>query len=298
MNRYDRDIVNEPVQDKTIVVTGANSGIGRATATALAGLGAHVVMVSRMEKRGRRARDDIHKRTGNPRVDLLVADLSTRDAIRRLAAEIESRYDRLDVLINNAGLLTRRRRTTPEGFELQFFVNHLAYFMLTNLLARLLTASAPARIVNVASTSHSSGIIDFDDLQFERGYKGWQAYANTKLMNVVFTYELARRLRDTGVTANCLHPGVIHTGLLRNFSSVLNIAFHALQVFFKKPEQGAETPVYLATSREVDGVTGGYFRYCRPMDTTELSRDRDVQRRLWEVSEELCACRDAIPYRD
>jgi NAD(P)-dependent dehydrogenase (short-subunit alcohol dehydrogenase family) len=181
---------------------------------------------------------------------------------------------------------------------MQFFVNHIAYFMLTCLLADTVRASAPARIVNVASTAHSSGRIDFDDLQLEHNYKGWQAYANSKLANVVFTYELARRLEGTGVTANCVHPGVIHTGLLRNYSRVLNLLFHAAQMFFKKPEQGAETPVYVASSPDVEGVTGKYFRNREPMGTTEESYDREVQRRLWEVSEEISGCLGMIPPRD
>jgi NAD(P)-dependent dehydrogenase (short-subunit alcohol dehydrogenase family) len=170
---------------------------------------------------------------------------------------------------------------------MQFFVYHLAYFMLTGLLLDALSASEPARVVNVASTAHSSGIIDFDDLQMARNYRGWQAYSNTKLMNVVFTYELARRLEGTRVTANCLHPGVIHTNLLRQFSSVAQLAWHAVGSFFKQPEDGAETPVYLASSPEVESVTGRYFRYCKPVGTSAQSYDRSVQRRLWEESERL-----------
>jgi NAD(P)-dependent dehydrogenase (short-subunit alcohol dehydrogenase family) len=278
---------------KTVLVTGASSGIGEATAGRLAQLGARVVMVSRTEERGNRARDRMLRKAPRGEIDMLVADLSSTGAIRDLAARFTSSYPRLDVLVNNAAVLTSRRRLTREGFEMQFFVNHLAYFLLTGLLSETLRASAPSRVVNVASTAHSAGTIDFDDLQHERNFRGWQAYANTKLMNVVFTYELARRLEGTGVTANCLHPGVIHTNLLSNFSSVLQLAWHGLGRFFKQPEDGAQTPVYLASSPEVGGVTGRYFRYCRSMNTCEESYDRGVQTRLWEVSEELAGFRYA-----
>jgi NAD(P)-dependent dehydrogenase (short-subunit alcohol dehydrogenase family) len=272
---------------KTVLVTGASSGIGRATAAKLAALGARVVMVSRTQARGVRARDAILRARPDAHLDLLVADLSTTGAIRKLAEEFQRAYTRLDVLVNNAAILTSRRRLTPEGFELQFFVNHLAYFLLTGMLLDVLRAGAPSRVVNVASTAHSRGVVDFDDLQLAKSYRGYQAYANTKLMNIVFTYELARRLDGRRVTANCLHPGVIHTNLLRNFSPVLQGAWHAVGRFFEQPEDGAETPVYLASSPEVAEVTGRYFRRCRPHGTSAPSYDRDVQRRLWEESERL-----------
>lgn len=276
---------------KIVLITGASSGIGEATARRLAGLGAHVVMVSRTAHRGEKARARILRAHPGASLDLLVADLSTTTAIRALADEFRAKYPRLDVLINNAALITSRRRTTPEGHEMQFFVNHLAYFLLTGLLLDVLRAGAPSRIVNVASSAQSSGMIDFGDLQMQRHYRGWQAYANTKLMNVVFTYALAARLEGTGVTANCLHPGVIHTGLMRNFSSVIHLLWKALGRWFKQPDDGAETPVYLASSPEVERVSGRYFRYCRPMDTVAVSRDPEVQRRLWDESERLSGFR-------
>lgn len=276
---------------KTILVTGASSGIGEATASRLAGLGENVVMVSRDRTRGEKARDRILRAHGNASIDLLVADLSTTTAIHGLAEKFKSSHRRLDVLINNAAVVTSSRQTTPEGFELQFFVNHLAYFLLTGLLLDVINASAPARIVSVASTAHSRGEIEFDDLQMTSRYNGYQMYANTKLMNIVFTYELARRLEGTRVTANCLHPGVIRTGLMRGFSPVLHGLWQATGKFFKQPKEGAETPVYLATSSEVEGVTGKYFRYSREMGTNAISYDRDVQRRLWEESERLSGFR-------
>jgi NAD(P)-dependent dehydrogenase (short-subunit alcohol dehydrogenase family) len=276
---------------KTVLVTGATSGIGEATAARLAAMGAHVVLVSRTAVRGEKARARILGPHPGASLDLLVADLSTTAAVRALADQFRAKYTRLDVLVNNAGLITSRRRVTPEGLEVQFAVNHLAYFLLTGLLLDLLRASAPARVVNVASSSQSRGVIDFADLQMERDYRGWQAYANTKLMNVVFTYELARRLEGTGVTANCLHPGVIRTGLMRNFSFVLHLLWIALRRFFKQPDDGAETPVYLASSPEVEGVSGKYFRYCRPFGTVQASYDPEIQRRLWEESERLASFR-------
>lgn len=272
---------------KTVLVTGASSGIGMATAGKLAGLGARVVMVSRTQPRGAKARDELLRATPGASIDLLVADLATTTAIRKLADAFQKKYSRLDVLVNNAALLTAQRKLTSEGFEMQFFVNHLAYFLLTGLLLDVLRASTPARVVNVSSAAHSRGVIDFDDLQLSEAYRGWQAYANTKLMNIIFTYELARRLESSRVTANCLHPGVIHTNLMRNFSSVVQLAWNATGRFFKKPDDGAETPVYLASSPEVETVTGQYFRYCKPLGTSQVSYDKDVQSRLWRESERL-----------
>lgn len=275
------------VKDKTVLITGANSGIGKATASGLAALGARVVMACRTEKRGEKARRDIVRRTGNDTVELLVADLSTTGGVKSLADAFLARHDRLHVLINNAATMTGTRHVTPEGFEVQFFVNYLSHFLLTNLLLDTLKASAPTRVVNVTSTAHSSGTIDFDDIQCEKNYKGYKMYANTKLMDMVFTYELARRLDGTGVTANCVHPGIIHTNLLRNYSSLLHFAFHAFGAFFKKPEEGAETPVYLAAAPDVGGVTGKYFKYCAPLGSSAESNDEDVQRRLWDLSARL-----------
>jgi NAD(P)-dependent dehydrogenase (short-subunit alcohol dehydrogenase family) len=282
---------NATASPKTILVTGASSGIGEATAVQLAGTGARVVMVSRNRGRGERSRDRILRAHPGASLDLLVADLSTRAAIAGLADEFKSKYSRLDVLINNAAVMTSTRRVTSEGFELQLFVNHLAYFLLTGHLLEILRASAPARIVNVASTAHSRGILDFDDLQMKHSYRGYQAYANTKLMNVMFTYELARRLDPARVTVNCLHPGVIRTGLMRGVSPALHLLWQSLGKFFKQADEGAETPVYLATSPEVDGVTGKYFRYSKPCGTSAASNDAGLQRRLWDESERLAGFR-------
>lgn len=278
-------MMNSATNRKVMLVTGASSGIGEATATRLAALGAHVVMVSRTDERGNRARQKIHRAHPEASTDLLIADLTTTAAIRGLAGEFNAKYDHLDVLINNAAVMTSTRRKTSEGFELQFFVNHLAYFLLTGQLMAALKRAPSARIVNVSSTAHSRGEIDFNDLQMEHHYRAYDAYANTKLMNILFTYELAHRLEGTHMTSNCLHPGVIRTGLMRGVSPVLHTLWQSLGKFFKQPAEGAETPVYLATSPEVEGVSGKYFRYCREFGTSRASNDRDLQRRLWEESE-------------
>jgi NAD(P)-dependent dehydrogenase (short-subunit alcohol dehydrogenase family) len=272
---------------KVCLVTGANSGIGRAAAMGLAGMGATVVMLCRSARRGEKALQWIRKKTGNENVHLLLADLSRRQDILNAADEFKGRHSRLDVLLNNAGVMTSKRQLTDDGFETQFFVNHLAYFLLTGSLIDLLHKSAPSRVVNVASTAHGRGTLDFDDLQCEKQYNGWQQYGNTKLANIVFTYELARRLDGSGVTANCLHPGVIHTNLLSSYSTVLNGLWYLLQWFFKKPDEGAETPIYLASSPEVENVSGKYFKYRSPVGTSDESYASSVQQRLWEVSEEL-----------
>lgn len=276
-----------PGTARTILITGASSGIGEATALQLAGKGSHVVMVSRDRSRGMRARDRMLAAHPSTSVDLLVADLSTRDAVRDLAEEFKAKYPRLDVLINNAAVMTSTRRVTREGVEMQLFVNHLAYFLLTGHLLDVLEGSAPSRIVNVSSTAHSRGVIDFDDLQMKTHYRGYQQYANTKLMNIMFTYALARRLEGKSVTVNCLHPGVIRTGLMRGVSPVVHLLWQSLGKFFKQPSEGAETPVYLATSDDVEGVTGKYFRYCRPFGTSPSSNDEELQDRLWRESERL-----------
>jgi NAD(P)-dependent dehydrogenase (short-subunit alcohol dehydrogenase family) len=276
---------------KTCLVTGANSGIGRATALGLATMGARVVMLCRNAKRGEKALRFVRKHSSNDDVHLILADLSKRQEIFDAAYEYKTRFERLDVLLNNAALMTGKRRLNAEGIELQFYVNHIAYFLLTGLLIDSLKNSAPSRVVNVASTAHSRGTIDFENLDGGDHYNGWQQYGNTKLANIVFTYELSRRLDGTGVTANCLHPGVIHTNLLNNYSRVLSGLWHLTQWFFKKPDEGAETPIYLASSPEVEGVSGKYFKYCRPLGTSAESYDLSVQKQLWDVSEELTGFR-------
>jgi retinol dehydrogenase 14 len=271
---------------KFCMITGANSGIGKPTALALAEMGATVVMVCRNRDTGEEALREIRQRTGNRSSELLTADLSSQAAIRNLAAEFTEKHDRLDVLVNNAGVVMRKRVLTVDGIETTFAVNHLAYFLLTNLLLEVLRKSAPARIVNVASAAHASGTMNFDDLSGENRYSSWGAYCQSKLANILFTYELARKLAGSGVTVNCLHPGVIATGLFRNLPKIIDLP---ARLFLTRPEKGAETSIYLATSPEVEGVTGRYFARKRATNSSAESNDREEARRLWQVSEKLTA---------
>jgi len=272
---------------RTCVVTGATSGIGRAAALELARGGARVVVVARDAGRGRETVSEIERSAGKGRAVLLVADLASQSEVRRLASEVSQAAPRLDVLVNNAGAIHMERRVSPDGHEATFAVNHLAGFLLTNLLLPHLRASAPARVVNVASAAHLGGHIDFDDLMGEKAYGGWKAYAQSKLANVLFTYELTRRLGTGGVSANCLHPGVVATGFGKNGNGLLSLGVRIAAPFFLSARKGAATAVYLASSPEVEGVTGKYFAKCRPAASSAESRDPEVARRLWEVSERL-----------
>lgn len=277
------------MQGKVCLVTGTNSGIGKETALGLAKLGATIVMVCRDRAKGEATKKEIAAQSGNPSVDLLVCDLSSQQAIRQLATEFKSKYSRLDVLINNAGFYLSNRATTVDGLEAQFAVNHLAYFLLTNLLLDVLKASAPSRVVNVASSAHADSL-DFANLQSEKGYDGMQAYSRSKLANILFTYELARRLADSGVTVNCLHPGVIRSGLQRD----MGLQFQIMSRSFGSPEKGAETSIYLASSPNVAGVSGKYFSDKRETRSSAITYDESVARKLWQVSAELTGL-DSIP---
>ncbi len=273
------------MEGRVCVVTGGNAGIGRATALGLARLGATVAIIGRSRERGETAAAEIRRETGNLDVSFLLADLADQAAIRRVAAEIEEMFERLDVLINNAAVTPQSRMLSPEGIEMQLAVNHLAPFLLTNLLLDLLRRSGPARIVNVSSEAHRRGRIDFDDLQSERRYRPMSVYAMTKLANILFTRELAERLAGTDVTANALHPGVISTKLLESF---IPHPFRFLsRPFFGTPETGARTSIYLATSPEVAGVRGRYFVDCREKAPSPAAHDREAQKRLWEESMRL-----------
>jgi retinol dehydrogenase 12 len=250
----------QPMHGKVCLVTGATSGIGAVTAEALARQGATTILVARNPTRGAATVERIRQGTGNPQVEVLLADLSAQAEIRRLAREVQSRYPRLDVLVNNAGALFSGREVSADGIEMTWALNHLAYFLLTTLLLDTLRASAPARVVNVSSDAHRHARLRFDDLQGQQDYGGWRAYAQSKLANVLFTYELARRLAGTGVAANAVHPGFVATNFARQNRSLTALLFRALQpVVALSPEQGAETVIYLATAPEVAGVSGQYF---------------------------------------
>ena len=272
---------------KVCLITGGSSGIGKATALGLANKGANVVMVGRDRSRGEAARTEVVEKSGNELVDLMLADLSSQESIRQLAEDFTSRYGRLHVLINNAGVFISKRTVTVDGIETTFAVNHLAPFLLTNLLLDVLEASAPARIVNVTSSGERSGTINFDDLQWEGRYSGVRAHNQSKLAMILFTYELARRLEETGVTVNCVHPGVVVTNLGRGSSGSFGLLLRLMRPFFSSPEKGAETSIYLASSPEVEGVSGKYFAKKAEARSSEQSYDEAAGRRLWQVSAEL-----------
>jgi len=279
------------MDNKTVVVTGGNSGIGLETAVELARAGARVVITARDPVRGDAAVADVRKRSGNDQVDLALFDLASFASIRTGAADLLDRCPRIDVLVNNAGLVLSRRQETEDGFEATFGVNHLGHFLLTGLLLDRIRASAPARIVNVASTAHRSARrgLNFDDLQSQRRYRGMQAYGASKLANILFTTELARRLAGTGVTVNAVHPGTVATGFARDGDAKGFLAFgiRLIAPFILTAEKGARTSVYLASSPDVADVTGGYFVRRRLRRPSKAARDPVAARRLWEVSETL-----------
>ena len=271
---------------KVILITGGTSGIGKATANALAAMGARVVVIGRDEERGERAVEEIRRDTGSE-VSLMLADLAVQADIRRLAEEFRERHDRLDVLINNAGLVQSKRIETPDGIETQLAINHLAPFLLTNLLLDLLKASAPSRIVTVSSDAHRWAKLDLDDLQSRKRYRGMQVYGTTKLANILFTRELAERLEGTGVTANVMHPGGVNTNFGNNQRGPMSLLFRAFKPFMRTPEQGADTLIYLASSPEVEGMTGKYVADRKMKVASDAAYDETLQKKLWEASEEL-----------
>jgi retinol dehydrogenase 12 len=278
---------------KVCVVTGATSGIGKAAATALARLGAQVVLVGRDRGRAEATAAQVGSvATQPPVVD--IADLGAMDQVRALAERLAA-LDRIDVLINNAGLVLGERRGTPEGFEHVFAVNHLAPFLLTNLLLPRLTASAPARVITVTSDAHSAARLDLDDPNLEHGWDSWRSYANSKLANILFTRELARRLHGTGVTANCAHPGVVRTGFGREARPLLRLGVTLARPFLLSPERGADTIVYLASSPEVADETGGYYVRRQRREPSAAARDDAAARKLWQISEELTGLTSGRP---
>ena len=268
---------------RTVLVTGATGGIGLATAFGLAGLGARVGIVGRDAARSEAAATRL--RGSREQVDVFVADVSSQDEVRRLANEVLAAYPRLDVLVNNVGGYWATRHTTVDGLERTFAVNHLAPFLLTNLLLDRLRASTPARVVTVSSGAQAMGTIDFDDLHGERDYSGQRAYNQSKLANVMFSSELARRLAGSGVTSNALHPGVVRTNFGREDSQGwMRLMLPVIRPFMKGPERGAATSVYLASSAEVEGMTGRYFTNSKPRASSKASQDAAAAARLWEVS--------------
>ena len=275
------------MQGRTSLVTGANRGIGFAIAHGLAAQGARVILVVRDENAGNAAAEEIRRVTENDAVDVLVADLSSQASIREVAEQVLTRYRRLHVLVNNAGVITRRRSLTVDGIETQFAVNHLSYFLLTSLLLPRLRASAPARIVVMASDAHWTHELDFEDLQLSRGWRPVRAYSQSKLANVLFAYELARRLSGTGVTVNCAHPGGVATKLLASAFPLPAITTPLVYRFAASPARGAETPLWLATAPELEEVTGKYFVRWKAVPSSAATYDLFAARQLWEESERL-----------
>ena len=270
---------------KSVLVTGGTGGIGRATAAGLAALGARVGITGRDPARTEAAAAGIRAAPGSPAVDAFAADLSVQAGVRRLAAQVLGTYPRLDVLVNNVGGFWAHRHVTADGLERTFALNHLAPFLLTNLLLDRLTASAPARIVTISSAAHASGRIDFDDLQGERNYSGQRAYSQSKLASVMFTYELARRLEGTGVTATVLHPGVVRTSFgAEDQAAHMTVMIRVARLVMKTPAQGAGTSIYLASSPEIEGITGRYYADCKPKTSSKASHDTTAAARLWQAS--------------
>jgi NAD(P)-dependent dehydrogenase (short-subunit alcohol dehydrogenase family) len=272
---------------KICIVTGSNSGIGKETALALTGMGATVVMAVRDLERGETAREEIIRRTGKDAVDLMICDLSSTKSIRQFVEDFSSKYDRLDVLINNAGAACHERQITEDGFERSLAVNYLGPFLLTRELLPLLERSAPSRVINLSSGMHTRAKIDFDDIQSERSYNGMSVYGSTKLMILMYTYELARRLDGTGVTANVVHPGFAATNLGASMGLAYRIGLKLMRPFQINAERGSETPVYVATSPELEGVTGRYFAKSLEKPSSEESYDESAQKRIWDVAESL-----------
>jgi retinol dehydrogenase 14 len=272
---------------RTVLVTGATSGIGRATALELATMGAHVAIAGRDRVRTQRAAREI-RAAGGRNVDVFVADLSSQAQVRRLAGEVLEGLPRIDVLVNNAGGYWSTRHVTEDGLERTFALNHLAPFLLTNLLLDRLEQSAPARVVTVASNAHAQGRIDFDDLQGMRSYSGSRAYSQSKLANVLFSYQLARRLRGSAVTANALHPGLVRTSFgAEDPERIQRLLVPLLRPVMKSPAQGAATSIHLASAAELEQVSGRYFANRRPTKSSTRSYDQAVAARLWEASADL-----------
>ena len=271
-----------------VVITGANSGMGKAISIELAKTGALIVMLCRNKERGEEALLELRALSGNSSVEMMLCDLGSLESIKNFCLEFKKKHQRLNVLINNAGVTLPGYHQTTDGYELQFGVNHLGHFLLTNQLLDLLIASAPARIINVASGAHKIGKIHFEDINLEKNYTFWRAYSQSKLANILFTYELAEKLKGTGVTANCLHPGAVATSMgINRDTGFGTFITRMLKPFFQTPAQGAETAIYLATSNQVEGVTGKYFYRKKSVPSSKQSYDRAAAKKLWDLSKTM-----------
>lgn len=280
------------MKHKLAVITGANSGIGKATALDLAGRGAFIVMVCRNEERALKAQREIIEKTGNTGVEIVLSDMGLQFDVRKAAETISGRFDKVDVLINNAGLFPSKRQETPEGIERTFAVNHLGYFLLTNLLMDKLEASEKGRVINVASDAHkaSAPYFDLDNLMLKEGYNPMKAYALSKLCNIMFTRELAKRTATSSVTSYALHPGMVNTRLASEASWLLKFLYFIGRPFMRSPAKGAETVIWLATAEEdeIGAESGTYFKNKKPAKPASVARDDELCKQLWEISEQFC----------
>jgi NAD(P)-dependent dehydrogenase (short-subunit alcohol dehydrogenase family) len=273
------------MKDKICIVTGANSGIGKATATELALKGARVIMVCRNKEKGMLALEEIKKISKNDTVELMIADLSSQKEIRQLAEKIRKKYPVIHVLINNAGAVNDKWSETVDKIETTFATNHLAYFLLTLLILDNLKSAPNARIINLASEAQRTGKINFEDLNLKNEFSAFKTYSQSKLANVMFTYELARRLKDTNVTVNCMHPGLVRTNFGKDLSGFFKGIIILMKPFMRNSEKAAETVIWLASSPDVEGISGKYYSDKKEIKSNSISYDLQVSKKLWEESE-------------
>jgi len=274
------------IKGKVCIVTGANSGIGKATALGLAKLEAHVIMLCRDKSRGEDAQTEIISESGNESIDLLLADLSSQQSIRHFVSQFQKKYDKLNILINNAGVNPSKRYETVDGIEKTFAINTLAPFLLTNLLLSTLKNSIPSRLINVASKVQSRSI-NFENLQFKKYFRSWKAYSQSKTALILLTYEFARRLKGSGITVNCLHPGGVKTNITRDYKGIIKFFTKIIFSFAKSPEEGAETSIYLASSPDVENISGKYFFEKKQARSKEITYNESIAERLWNVCTDL-----------
>ena len=275
------------MEGKLCLITGATDGIGKETANYLAGFNARLILVGRDQSKGESVRNELMVQTGNDQIDIMTADLSNMNAIQKLSAEIHKKYNKLNVLINNAGAFFSKREITDDGFEKTFTLNHLGYFLLTKLLLDLIKKSTDARIVNVSSQAHAGSTINFDDLHGEKDFSGWNAYKQSKLMNIMFTYKLAELLQDTQITVNTLHPGFVRTHFGDNNDGMVGIGLKLAKMLGAiSIKKGTKTSVFLASSPTVNGVTGKYFIKCKPKKSSAASYNKSNIDRLWKATEQ------------
>ena len=274
--------MSESMRGKVCIITGANSGIGKATALGLAKLDAHVIMLCRDKSRGEEALTDIINVSGNESIDLLLADLSSQDSIRQFVKEFQMKFDKLHILINNAGVNPSKRYETVDGLEKTFAINTIAPFLLINLLLPTLKKSVPARVINVASAVQSKSI-NFNNLQFEKHYRTWKAYSQSKTALILLTYEFARRLNSSRITFNCLHPGAVKSNITRDYKGIIKIFTRLIFSFAKSPEKGSETSIYLASSPNVENISGKYFIDKKEAISSSITYDESIAQKLWDV---------------